>query len=363
MAALLRAFRRDRLFDTVLTASGPALETLRRDGEDPIAFSFSDNMDHLGNGDDYALMLEAARKLLSETAPDAVLASLSSGGVGVDEALVASATIPTFVMQDFWGDVNLGLGAPAGLYLVPDDDSVELTRHRWGVDAVAVGLPKYSEYRQIDVLALRRTGRNALGVRDEQKVIGFFGQLPTLPGHAGVFQCLLDAVSTLDPKPLLLLREHPKYPGLLVDHASRVEGFKLDIADVTGKLNAETWLAACDVVTTSFSLTGLDHAYLSANSPEPIGSVLYLMTNEEIRDYVEEKHGFVKSPIVNHGIGLFAESPDAVPQLLRDALGSGSTSAYHDASKRLSMGDPCQAVIDTITEVLAKSTGPGATAR
>lgn len=330
---------------------------LRKEGESPTPFTFAEGRDYVNDGQDPAPLLEAAQRLLSEVKPHAVLASLSSGGAGIDEALLAVAHVPTFAMQDIWGDVNLGLGIPASLYLVADEYAVRLTEQRWGVRTIAVGSPKHSLYRSLDVASLRRMGRRSLRVSDGQKVVGFFGQSPAIPGHEAAFEDLIGAMTAVEPQPKLLLREHPKYPDLRRQHTSQARAQGLIVSDVTGDLDAETWLAACDVVTTPFSVCGLDHAYLSAYSPEPIGSVLYLMTNEDLQTFVEDFSGSTRLPIVDQGLGQVAETQADVLPLLLEALGEKYVAGYFTASKDLPKGDPCRVVIARITHALSLGTG------
>ncbi|MFQ5801312.1 MAG: hypothetical protein ACE5JQ_00260 [Candidatus Methylomirabilales bacterium] len=351
---LLQAFRKDGRFDVYLAASGAALSMLRQTGELPRPFILADGRDHLEVGEDPTPLTDAARRLLDEVRPDAVFACLSSFGVGIDEALLAACKVPSFAMQDFWGDVNLGLGVPARLYFVLDDYALKLTKERWGVEAVAVGSPKHARYNALDVAALRHTARKSLGVNGDDKVVGFFGQSPDIPGHESAYQDLVRAMGELVPRPLLLLREHPKFVVLGRDHISLANRVGLKVADVTNDRDLEAWLAACDVVTTPFSACGLDHAYLSAYSQKPIGSVLYLMTNDEIRAFSQDVSGMKQFPIVERGLGKVAGAPEEVSLWLRDALYGESVTAYFEASKSLRTGeDPSRIIVETVGQRLS----------
>lgn len=351
--ALLEAFRQDGRFEVDLAASSPALDMLREAGELPRPFALLDGRDYLEADEDPAPLLEAASQFLKNTQPDAVFVSLSSFGVGIDEALLATARVPTFAMQDFWGDVNLGLGVPAGLYFVLDEYAVELSQKRWGVHAVAVGSPKHSRYADLDVVALRRATRRSLGVDDEEKVVGFFGQSPTIPGHESAFQDLVKAMAALRPQPVFLLREHPKFPALQEEHISVAKELGLKVASATNERATEAWLAACDVVVTPFSLCGLDHAYLTAYSQEPIGSALYLMTNDEIRSFAQRVCGMKQFPIVKQGMGQVVETPDAVHPTLESTLSNEYVNIYFGASKLLQRGDSFQIIVGVVSQELS----------
>jgi hypothetical protein len=358
--ALIEAFQRDGRFDVVVTASGVALRMLRDAGVSARPFSLADGREYLADpSEDPAPLLAAARQVLEEIRPDAVVSSLSSFGIGVDEALLATAGVPTFAMQDFWGDVNLGLKAPAGLYLTLDEEAARLTEERWGARALAVGSPKHSRYAGLDIAAVRRDARASIGVNDLGPLVGFFGQAPDIPGHEEAFRALLRAVTRLVPQPRLLLREHPKFTQHTAKHMSIAQQAGLSVFDVTAESSVERWLVACDVVATSYSACALDHAYLSAFSPEPIGVVLYLLCNPEIQAFMRDACGFDRFPTVKKGIGLVAESPGAILPLLQDALTPEGRGGYFEASKRLGMGDPCRTVMETVASSVTATVQTG----
>ena len=115
---------------------------LRDDGIHPAPFELRGGEDAIGVDDDPDELLATAAAIVRERKPDVILASASSFGSGIDEALLASRDTKTFCIQDFWGDVNLSLGVPADTYLVMDDDAARISRERWGVRTVVVGAPK-----------------------------------------------------------------------------------------------------------------------------------------------------------------------------------------------------------------------------
>lgn len=346
--ALVEAFSQHSRFDVDLVASGVGLSVMQRLGKSPHPFIFADDRDHLEYDEDPSPLIAGAERLLAAIQPDAVIVGLSSMGVGVDEALLAAARVPTFAMQDFWGDVNLGLGTPAGLYFVLDEDAAALTRRRWGVETLVVGSPKHARYSTLDVVHLRQAGRAAIGVREDEKVIGFFGQSPRIPGHEETFEDLVKAAARIKPEVLLLLREHPKFAERSSEHSSLARRHGLCVADVTNRGDPEGWLAACDVVTTPFSASGLDHAYLSAYSPVSIGTALYLMWNVDLRDFACRISGMKEFPIVRRGIVEAVKSRENVLTCLENALSAEKATAHFKASKSLGKGDPFKKIIEAV---------------
>ena len=171
------------------------------------------------------------------------------------------------------------------------------------------------------------------------------------------FGDLVEAAGSLEPAPLLLMREHPKFPDARERHVALARDRGLAVADVTSEPSAEPWLAACDIVTTSLSLCGLDHAYLSAYSPRAIGVAVYLMTNAEIRDYAQRSCGIPCLPMADQGLGLVATGPEQLVAQLERSLSLDERKAYFKASKRLGKTDPCEAIVSAVTSaVLEPST-------
>lgn len=334
--AIARHLRNSTEFEISLVASEPAYKILCKAGEAPIFFELIFNNDcDVNKKPDHSRLLKAARQIIREISPDAILVSLSSLGVGIDEALLAVADVPKFAVQDFWGDVNLDLGTPADLYFVLDDYAAEFSKSRWGVNAEAVGAPKYTLYKDFDINRRRDSFRRYLGVDNSEAVLGWFGQSPDIPGHEDVFADVLDALADLEIKPKFILREHPKFSKNRRAHIAAANRNGIKAIDVTGRDSVEESLLACDLVITPFSLCGLDHAYLSAYSSVPIGSVIYVMTNEPIRDFCNKLNGMISFPILDQGIGCLITDPEQLTDTINRQLNSKNILAYFKNSKIL----------------------------
>ena len=113
----------------------------------------------------------------------------------------------------------------------------------------------------------------------------------------------------------------------------------------------EPWLAASDVVATCFSHCTMDHAFLSAQSPEPLGAALFLLTTLEARTFMREYTGLTVPDGVERGLGRVAESPERVRPLLRELLSPEGRRAYHAASRAL----PRDVALDRIVAAVAEA--------
>ena len=346
--ALLNALRANGGCEAVAVASGVALRLMREASESPRVFAMPDGRDCIQPGESRSALLAAARAVLDDVVPDAVVTSASSYGVGVDEALVAEAAVPSFTIQDFWGDVNLGLDRPPQLYFAMDDYAVRLTAERWGLPALAVGSPKHGRYARLDVAALRAAIRARVGAASGEPVVGFFGQAADIPGHEAAFHDLLRALSNLSPRPRLVLKDHPKFSDGHCAHVRAARALGLDVTDASASLQVEPWLAACDLVVTAFSLSALDHAYLSAFSRAPIGSVLYLLPNPDLQAAMQRMCGMPEFPTVARGLGRVSREGAHLAPLLEETLRPAVASAYFEASQVLRDGTRCDPMIDEI---------------
>ncbi|HSB40728.1 MAG TPA: hypothetical protein VLK28_02760 [Methylomirabilota bacterium] len=347
--AALPALRAAGDLEVTLVASGPALDALVAAGEPALPFALPDGSTHVPPAADPGALLEGAADLLARGAPDVLLVTISSLGVGLDEALLARAGgRPTFALQDYPGDANAIGGARAETYFVRDEAAARLTRQRWGVAAIPVGSLRHAWYATLDVLRLRAETRARIRAAPSQAVVGFFAQPPEVPGHEAAFGDLLEALAGLPVKPLVLLREHPKHPRTAAARAAALRAEGLPVHDATGDGPAEGWLAACDVVTTCFSHCSMDYAFLAARSPEPLGSVLFLLTREETRRFMADYAGLRRPDGADVGLGRVAERPRDLPALLERALAPDERAAFHAASRRL----PQQARFDVVVEAV-----------
>jgi len=234
------------------------------------------------------------------------------------------------------------------LYLVLDNEAVRLTEARWEARAVAVGSPKHSRYAELDIPTIRQRVRSSIGADSSEPLVGFFGQSPDIPGHEEAFSELLQAMTHLKPRPRLVLRAHPKFTEYAERHIVLAERAGIPVIDATTDSSAERWLLGCDVVATPYSACALDHAYLSAFSQEPIGVVVYLLCNAEIRAFMRKACGFERFPTTERGIGLVAERASDVLPMLQRALMPKGRKDYFSASKGLRVSDPCRKVLETV---------------
>lgn len=349
VAAVAPALRGAGDLAVEVAASPPAWEALAAAGERPARVELPDGSTGVAAGGDPRALLDAADGLLDRLDPDAVLVTISSLGVGLDEALLARAGGRiTFALQDYPGDANTIGGIHAETYFVRDEAAAALTRRRWGVCAIPVGPLRHAPYARLDVARLRAEARARAGATDGRPLLGFFAQPAEVPGHEAAFADLAGALAALPDPPRVLLRGHPKRPDAAAAYAARLIAAGCAVHDATGDGPAEPWLAACDLVTTCFSTCGIDYAFLSARSPRPLGTVLFLLTREETRRFLAGYAGVAAPDGAGPGLGRVAERVEDLPRLLGDALAPGAAAAYHAASLQLPREVRLHVIVDAV---------------
>ena len=344
-----------------VAASGVAFDALSVAGETPVRFALPGGASHVPAGGDRAPLLSAARDLLARVAPDVIVVGISSLGVGLDEALLACAECrPTFGLQDYPGDANAIDGAFAGLYFVRDDHAAQLTRARHGVAALPVGSLRHAAYAAFDVPGLRKAARARLGAADGRAVVGFFGQPAGIPGQEQAFRDLVSALAASAGRPLVVLREHPKSPEMRAAHLAALAAAGLSAHDATGTDPIEPWLAACDLVTTCFSHSTMDYAFLDAASPAPLGAVLFLLTAPEARAFMCDYAGSELPDGVAQGLGSVALTAGDVGRLVDALLAPEGRRSYHEASRRLPRGADIERIVETVLGAVSARRARGA---
>lgn len=346
---LITACVQDTKFSVSVVASEPALSILKFRNTTAIPF-YINNQNHINYTDDPELLLASAKEIVDKISPDIVLTSISSLGIGIDEALLAVSPVPTLAIQDFWGDVNLGLGIPADMYLVNDTYAADITEKRWGVKALPIGIPKYIEYSFMDIDKQRSETRKELGVSQDKLIIGFFGQSPDIPGYINSFNELAVSISEMHPCPLLLIREHPKFSNEH-NHIALLDELNIEYKDVTGICDVEKWLCACDIITTCYSASAIDHAYLSHYAKEPIGLTLLLLYDDDMRTFVTKTCGFIEFPTISQGIGKIAKSKNDIKEYASETFRRSELLDYYMATQKLTNYNAIPDIITLIQDM------------
>ncbi len=308
LAPIIAACSGRRDIEAVLVAASPALEYWRDLGLAPHPVDAVD-----------ADMTATARRVLDAIMPDAVLTGLSGQGRGIDEALVAMASIPhTYALQDYPGDVNPGYGKVAATFLVADQESAELTRiEAPSSRAIIVGNVKFAALAAgIDPLALRAAGRQRLAVGPQRPVVSFYGQPIDIPGYWRSLRDFTAAVAEVAPDALLLARPHPKESPEMRARTLALLGDRID--RIEDPLTIEESVCAADLAVTCFSTSINVLNYLARMSPRPLGSGLYLMFDPELVAWYHANNRPQRPPLAE--LAIEVRDPADLPGRVRTGL-------------------------------------------
>jgi len=290
-----------------LVASAPAEQILRAAGLQPRA------IEH-----DPKNLPDIAQSLLAELQPHALLVGLSGPDAGIDEALLAQAEVPSFALQDFWGDVNQGFGAYADTYLVRDALAARLTQARSGARTEITGSP--TQALVPDALVQQRLARQLrqrLRVPARQPILLLCSQ--PLWRQAGYRETLIDTLQKL-PDGLLLVRPHPRESAGERALLSRLLRRHCRTRWRFSQAPFPMLLAAADLVLSAFSNSGLERVQFNQRAPSSAGVPVYLLQQPRLRRLFRDWTGLSQHPLCTLGAAQGIERGGLLGPSLQGAL-------------------------------------------
>ena len=344
---------RDRI-ETALLASPPGLQIFREAGL-PVQRFRGEPVESASDPGANRVLAEA-RAWLEKIRPDAIVVGTSGPELGVDEALVACARTPhTYAFQDYSGWIVRGFGQPANTYFVLDRSAAKLTARRHPGAVVVAGSAKHATYGRLDPDKLRESARKQLG--GTGPVLGFYGQPAWfLSGYPRMLERLASAIAAVRPDATVFYRPHPKESA-----EQRRRGLRRFQEAGLGARHdpwaeVERSLCAVDVVATGFSSCGADQIYLQRRAKRPLGAVVYLMFEPDLRRHHHLDTNVEVPDAAGQGLALIAESGNEVEDCLRRALDPATReSLWRRARTRLP--DPAGAADTVLRTVLADVEG------
>lgn len=296
---------------------------------------------------DLDFLQTAVCKVLREFQPEAVIVGASGPDAGVDEVLVKHArNAKTYVVQDFWGDVNLMLDSPAGCYLVVDEFAAKLTRERVNSEVYVTGSVKHSTYENFDFQALRSKGRAALEVSEDVPVYGYFGMpLGDFPGYWRILSKLSEAMQELPVR--VVYRPHPKE-----DESSVAK--TLEILNKCGDFyldegaQIEEILASCDLILSCYSSCGIDSELLGRSLKSDSRLSIFLLFDSEMFQFFKEYTQLDDMPLSTQGRSLTVKNECDLNNILKNCLTPSLRTGY------MVSGAEFPAVCESVNSILSK---------
>ncbi|MCE3235555.1 MAG: hypothetical protein K0Q50_1735 [Vampirovibrio sp.] len=289
------------------------------------------------SGREAETLLAEAETYISREQPDAIVVGLSSPGQGgIDEAFLKMANCPTFLLQDFWGESNPFFNAYPDVFLVLDSAAAELTQQKYAAECVIIGSSRHADYRTMEINAIRNRARAKLCI-DAGPVIGWFGQsLHHLSGYEEVIENWVETVETLNAKPTVLYKPHPRENNLQRKRTIEVMSRVSDNVRFLEGWPVEDSLLACDCVCSIMSNCLYDGAYLNFYSETPLLSPVSVLTSESLMSNLNSKIAFDALPYTRLGLATTVLSKETLADNLEFALSNeGIERAWFSAKRNL----------------------------
>ena len=227
-----------------------------------------------------------AKSILEKNTPDAILVGLSGPDAGIDEALLLQALdsrLPTYAIQDFWGDVNLTFGQPADTYFVIDNSAREMTRNRVNSEAIVVGSLKHSKYTALDLKNLRSEFVEKSSCQASRQIITFCGQpLWHIDSYQETFDTLADIASEIAGEATLIYSPHPKETRAEASSALNILKNRHGNSILNESFSNELLFANSDLLCSCCSLACFDQVIMNRLSPYPLGIAAFIFLDQKI---------------------------------------------------------------------------------
>lgn len=309
-------------FEVMVLASSPALQIL-----DGLRCDVESIEEHMAS--DINSLRKKVKFVLMDFVPDAILVGSSGPDVGVDEILLEqrSPQCRTYVIQDFWGDINKNLGVYADCYFVLDEFAEIITRRQIDREMYIVGSVKQEHYSELDPCAMRLVGREKIDGLGSGLLIGYFGMpLGYFGGYWRTLEFFCDVMSSLSRTVTILYRPHPKENHDEVERSLsmlRRTGFSVyfDRESIP-----ERSIVSCDLVVSCYSSCGFDNILLNKVAGKLISSSLFLLYDPEIYSFYREYAGLSDVPSSEQNMSISVkEKPD-----LLNSMGRALSTSYRE---------------------------------
>lgn len=311
---IVKELRRNKDIDVHIYAQGAAIECFKNA---PIKNYNEVNFPELKdkNSIDSHALLAYAKKLINTIQPDVVLTGITSPGTGgIDEAITAVCPqgIKSFVMQDFWGTLNLFFDDFADYCLCLDKHAEVMTKKHYDIKTIVIGSPYHSKYGQTDILKRREQLRGDLAHKPNDIIIGLFGQaLHHLDGYKNTVYELIRSLASSKSEISFFYRKHPLE---LQDDVTTIDRFckEFNLATLSvDDLSTEDALLICDMVSSCFSNCIYDACQLNRISNKPLLTPILLAYEDDILKFSEQYRIYDYAPYQHESLAYFCNTKDS----------------------------------------------------
>lgn len=226
----------------------------------------------------------------------------------------------TLVLQEYWGDRIEQIDDAPTSYLVRDELALRMTEPTVEESIYIIGSPKYARFESVDLLNARLAARRCLTIDDSQRVIGWFGQAPAVSAaYARTLEALVATIRKM-PATVVLYKPHERETEAQI--RATVGLFSREGIQTRRLANGDllSCLLAADIVASCFSNCGADAVHLNRIAPRPINTTIYLLFDEELRDYHRQHTNLEIPPYAIRGLANCVTDRNALEPMLDESM-------------------------------------------
>ena len=246
--------------------------------------------------------------------PDVALACCSGPDVSIDEVLIyrAKGRIRSFLIQDFWGDVNLGLGVTADTIFVTDVTALELTKKKVNANIVVTG-PLKQIVDEHEFLIKPQIERS----RDDSSRILIVGMSTVwdAPGYRENIESILCALRSIELSDQIVYRPHPLEGKKHFKELDEI--FAAAELEVTWDRDSNIFdsILRTDLLITAYSSVGFDAILYGSLYSRDVANVIYWLHNPDLYAFFQRYTGLERMPPAESKLALDV-LPGSQPELV-----------------------------------------------
>lgn len=283
---IAKAAQQDHRFNLKIFSQEPAYGYFKKHGLEATLVNLKNTKEKSDKNAEK--LLSYAKKHIHSLNLDAILCGLSTPfDGGIDEAVLVDANCNTYVMQDFWGEVNNFFGKSADYYFFLDKEAEDITKKRHDMKGIIIGSPKHACYKKLNLKEIKRQKRVEYSIDKGKTVYGLFGQaLSHIDGYKETISAWAEAVKSLDADNAIIYRSHPRESSDEIrKNINLLNSMKIKYIHDDGTEHIENTLLACDVACSFFSNCLYDSTYINRFSDEPMVVPVLLFFDKDLRKY------------------------------------------------------------------------------
>ena len=340
-------------FRVTIVAAKPAYDVFIKNKLPANEFE-SSSFDGVNKTNKKRLLFEAG-EVIRKYSPDAILLGYSGPDANIDEAIVVAAKkIPTFLYQDYWGDINTIFNKTANTIFVMDDYAIKLTNQKLSrerindVSMIKVGYPKYVNYSE------KYNNCDKILISEQQNYIAFIGQpYWQYTEYKEALSLFVSVINTHFKNMKIMYCPHPRETSKNILNVINVLG-KYDYIPKIIKFDIDNMeIENIALFVTINSNASLDLVFSNKYSQKILPAVLYWMPVEKLTKKINKCGSQALHPLSQNGyckvVTVFEDAYELFKICMSDKY---KYKNKYKASKMPSPGNSISMILSSIKSVL-----------